>query len=73
MTDIEKFTPANLGPEHDKVLQKLFAVYRDLFRHDGYGTLHLEMRFLKKGQKEVLINCGKEYRFVVNFPGAPGQ
>jgi hypothetical protein len=55
------------------VLQKLFTVYRDLFRHDGYGTLHLEMRFLKKGQKEVLINCGKEYRFVINYPGASEQ
>jgi hypothetical protein len=50
------------------VLQKLFTVYRDLFRHDGYGTLHLEMKFLKKGQKEALINCGKEYRFVVSCP-----
>lgn len=73
MTDIDKFTPTNLGPEHEKVLQKLFTVYRDLFRHDGCGTLHLEMKFLKKGQKEVLINCGKEYRFVVSYPGPQEQ
>jgi hypothetical protein len=63
------FTTTNLGPEHDKVLQKMIAVYGELFQHDGYGTLRVEMRFLKKGQKEVLINCGKEYRFVLSYPG----
>lgn len=68
MTDISKFTLPNLGPEHERVLQKMIAVYRELFQHDGYGTLKVEMRFLKKGQKEVLINCGKEYRFVLSYP-----
>ena len=52
--------------EHDKILEKLFSLYRDLFLHDGYGTLRVEMRFLKKGQKEILVICGKEYRFVVD-------
>lgn len=69
VTDIGKFAALNLGPEHRKALEKLLAEYEGLFRHDGYGTLRVEMRFLKKGQKEVLINCGKEYRFVIDYPG----
>ncbi len=60
--------PAELPKEHDKILEKLFSLYRDLFHHDGYGTLRVEMRFLKKGQKEILIISGKEYRFVVDVP-----
>jgi hypothetical protein len=60
---------ADLDEEHDKVLERIIALYGELFRHDGHGTMRLEMRFLKKGQKEVLIHCGKEYRFVVNYPG----
>lgn len=69
VTDIQFLKPTQLGTDHDKVLEKLFAEYGELFRHEGYGTLRVEMRFLKKGQKEVIINCGKEYRFVVNYPG----
>ena len=60
---------ANLPREHDRILETLFSLYSDLFYHDGYGTLKVEMRFLKKGQKEILVACGKEYRFVVDYPG----
>jgi hypothetical protein len=73
VTKITHLKPHELPAEHDKVLEKLFTVYRDLFAHDGYGTLSLEMRFLKKGQKEVLISCGKEYRFVLDYPSSPAQ
>jgi len=60
--------PVELSKEHDDVLEKLFSLYRDLFLHNGYGALRVEMRFLKKGQKEILLICGKEYRFVVDAP-----
>jgi hypothetical protein len=63
----------NLPPEHDRILEMLFSLYSELFYHDGYGTLKVEMRFLKKGQKEILVACGKEYRFVVDYPGTYGQ
>jgi hypothetical protein len=60
--------PVELPKEHDEVLEKLYSLYRDLFLHNGYGALRVEMRFLKKGQKEILLICGKEYRFVVDAP-----
>jgi hypothetical protein len=52
---------------HDAVIEKMTSLYLDLFKHDGFGQMRVEMRFLKKGQKEVIINCGKEYRFVLDY------
>jgi len=45
----------------------LMNVVDDLLLHDGFGHIEVDMKILKRGQKEVLISCGKEYRFVVNF------
>lgn len=73
MNDINRHMPSGLSKEHEKIFEKIGELYRDLFHHDGYGTLSVEMRFLKKGQKEVLVICGKEYRFVVNVKDSTGS
>lgn len=52
-----------------EVLNLLSGLYHDLFSHEGYGELRVEMRLLKRGQKEVIIHCGKQHRFVVNYHG----
>lgn len=52
---------------HAEVLEKIVQLYEELFLHEGFGNMSIEMKFLKKGQKEVLIKCGKDYRFVVDF------
>jgi len=49
----------------------LTAVLDDLLLHDGFGHIEIDMKILKRGQKEVLISCGKEYRFLVNFANPP--
>ena len=54
--------------EHTPIIQKIQDLYEDLFAHDGYGQMQIEMRFLKKGQKEIILHCGKEYRYVVDYP-----
>ncbi len=53
----------------DQVLEKVHELYHSLLEHDGFGELRLELRILKFGQKEVIIHCGKQYRYVVDFPG----
>ncbi len=58
---------AQINDGHDEVLQKMEELYNDLFDHDGFGTLSIEMKLLKRGQKEVIINCGKEFRFVLDY------
>jgi len=52
---------------HD-VLKKITELYFDLFDHDGYGDLSVEIKILKREQKEVIVHCGKQYRFVVDYP-----
>ncbi len=60
----------NLTDDHKQILEMIRQLYGDLFFHDGYGELKIEMRFLKKGQKEIIIHCGKDYRYVVDYPYA---
>ena len=49
------------------VKEKMIQLYDELFRHNGYGEMKIEMRFLKRSQKEIIIHCGKEYRFVLEY------
>ncbi|MBK1616680.1 hypothetical protein CKO44_24885 [Rubrivivax gelatinosus] len=49
------------------VLNRFVRIYEDLFAHDGFGEIRVEMRLLKKGQKEVILHCGKQHRFVVDY------
>ncbi len=53
--------------DNEKVLVKIRQLYESLFSHNGYGEMKIEMRILKKGQKEIIIHCGKQYRYVVDF------
>jgi hypothetical protein len=50
------------------IKRKLYELYEELLSHDGYGDLHLEIRLLRRGQKEVIIRCGKQYRYVISYP-----
>ncbi|MCG8550770.1 MAG: hypothetical protein MI799_10250 [Desulfobacterales bacterium] len=56
-----------LAREHNIILDKIQELYTDIFMHNGFGELRVEMRFLKKGQKEVIIRCGKDFRYVVDY------
>jgi len=58
---------------NEQVLARVQQLYDTLFRHDGYGEMRIEMRILKKGQKEVIIHCGKQYRYVVDFLPRPDE
>ncbi len=50
---------------HEAVISRMENLYRMLFDHSGYGEMSVEIRYLRKHEKEVLIKCGKQYRFVV--------
>ncbi len=53
--------------KHQAVWGDLLRLYADSFCHDGYADLRVEMRILRRGQKEVIIHCGKQYRHVLDF------
>ena len=48
------------------VEKKLLEVFRELIDHDGYGSFSVNVKILKRNQKEILIDCGKQYRFVID-------
>jgi hypothetical protein len=54
-------------PAKSPVKTCLLKLLDELVEHDGYGNLKVEIRLLRRGQKEVIIDCGKQYRFVVDF------
>ncbi|HIV70703.1 MAG TPA: hypothetical protein H9903_07225 [Candidatus Aquabacterium excrementipullorum] len=47
---------------------QLLGLLDEVLAHDGFGTIRVDVRLLKRGQKEVILDCGKQYRFVVDFP-----
>ncbi len=51
---------------HHKIFEQLASLYCDLFNHDGFGDIRIEMRILRRNQKEVIIHCGKQYRYVLD-------
>jgi hypothetical protein len=58
---------------NDAVLAKLNALYKEAFAHDGFAEIRVEIRILRRGQKEVILHCGKQYRFVVDCAPEPGR
>lgn len=50
---------------HEAVLARIKSLYEMLFSHNGYGEMSIEIRYVRKREKEVLIRCGKHYRYVV--------
>ncbi len=54
--------------DNSDVLRKLSELYLEVFSHEGFGDIRIEMRFLRRGQKEVVLHCGKQYRYVVDYP-----
>jgi transcriptional regulator of NAD metabolism len=59
------------NPQLENVIGKLLEVVDDAIRHDGYGDIHVEVKILKRKQKEVIIHYGRQYRFVVDIPASP--
>ncbi len=55
-----------LTEKHTDIFGKIAEVYTELFNHDGYGDFRVEMKILRRGQKEIIIHCGKQHRFVVD-------
>jgi hypothetical protein len=53
----------------ESVRSKLLELLDEVLLHDGFGDIRVEVKILKRRQKEVILHCGKQYRFVVDTPG----
>ncbi len=62
------------GPVSVAVVEThLGGLLRSMVAHDGYGELRVESRILKRGQKEIILHFGHQYRFVVDTGPEPGR
>jgi hypothetical protein len=50
------------------VKSKLLELLDEVLMHDGFGDIRVEVKILKRRQREVILHCGKQYRFVVDSP-----
>lgn len=60
-------------PAHQALQACLHHLLQEVLDHDGYGSIRIDVRLLKRGQKEVIVECGKQYRFVVDHAPKTAQ
>ncbi|MDR1853629.1 MAG: hypothetical protein LBR05_01835 [Azoarcus sp.] len=71
MQPLEKVAGGKPAQSNHQVLSKLNELYLEAFAHDGFAEIRVEIRILRRGQKEVILHCGKQYRYVVDYPLSP--
>ncbi|MBL1140434.1 MAG: hypothetical protein HND53_00195 [Proteobacteria bacterium] len=49
------------------VKEQLLSVFEDAFQHNGFSEFRVEIKILKRQQKEVIIHYGKQHRFVMDY------
>jgi len=69
----EKAGGGKVARTNGQVLSKFNELYAKAFEHDGFAEIRVEIRILRRGQKEVILHCGKQYRFVVDYLPASGR
>ena len=47
------------------VQNKILELYEKAIGHDGYSGFSVSVKILKRNQKEVIIDAGLQYRFVI--------
>ena len=58
--------------EEEKAKARLLASFDYLLNHNGSGHLEVNTKILKRGQKEVTIQCSRSHRFIVDMKEQEG-
>ena len=51
--------------DKQKVLKKVDDLLNNMMKHDGFGEIKIEMKILKRNQKEIIIHHGNQYRYLI--------
>ena len=51
----------------EKAKEKLLNSFDYLLSHNGSGHLEVNTKILKRGQKEIIIQCSRCHRYVVDM------
>ena len=68
MNENATMTTKNVHGNVAPIKEKINSLFDDVMAHDGFGEIRVEMNILKRNQKEIILHCGKQYRFVVDMP-----
>lgn len=44
-------------------LNRFVELFEEMLHHEGYGDMQVSVRNRNPGEKEVVLHCGKEYRY----------
>ena len=58
--------------DKEKAKARLLASFENLLSHNGSGHLEVNTKILKRGQREVTIQCSRCHRFVVDMKEEEG-
>ena len=58
--------------DREKAKARLLASFENLLSHNGSGHLEVNTKILKRGQKEVTIQCSRSHRFIVDMEEKQG-
>ena len=56
----------------EKAKEKLLNSFDYLLSHNGSGHLEVNTKILKRGQKEIIIQCSSCHRYVVDMKEGEG-
>ena len=60
------------GDDKEKAKARLLNSFDSLLSHNGSGYLEVNTKILKRGQKEVTIQCSRSHRFIVDMEEKEG-
>ena len=63
---------ASREDEKEKAKARLLNSFDYLLNHTGSGHLEVNTKILKRGQKEITIQCSRCHRFVVDMKESEG-
>ena len=49
-------------------LENFLHLYQELLEHDGFGDISVHIRWVRRDRKEICLQCGREYRYLVDIP-----
>ena len=58
--------------DESKARARLLASFDHLLSHNGSGHLEVNTKILKRGQREVTIQCSRCHRFIVDVDEKEG-
>lgn len=51
--------------QDNHVTKKILELYEQAINHDGYSGFSVTVKILKRNQKEVIIDAGLQYRYII--------